>query len=281
MKNMKIRIAATLLICALFAGSASADELTVVPRAAVTDEIGTRQVSFMAKETGTGRHCILAESDLETRHAPWSTFKIPNLLIALEKGIAADLSAPRAWDKGRRPRSAFWPEDWAQDQTLKTAFQRSVVWYFRDIAQDVGTAAYREVLTAWDYGNAAVPGGSDQFWLDRSLQISIREQVSFLDRLLTGDLEVSPKALAALTEASLAGEIGDGTLHGKTGAGTVERGNFDGPFEGWYVGWVALPDHPPTVFALHVRGDSFAEIRAFRKDFTVTLLDQCNSVPNR
>jgi beta-lactamase class D len=122
---------------------------------------------------------VLDGSDLESRHAPWSTFKIPNLIIALESGFTADLDTMHPWDQRARPPRSWWPEAWRQDQSLRTAFQRSAVWYFQDVAQHVGAPAYRDQLTAWDYGNANAPDGSDSFWLAGELEISVAEQVSF------------------------------------------------------------------------------------------------------
>lgn len=253
---------------------------TTLDRAPLAAQIGQRDVSFLAIDLESDARCVLEGSDLDSRHAPWSTFKIPNLLIALETGIAADLSAARAWNQTRRPPQNYWPDAWRQDHTLETAFQKSAVWYFRDLALDVGTDTYRTFLDAWSYGNAEVVQGADDFWLNLGLEISAEEQVAFLRALLTGRLGVSSAAIAALTEASAAEASGGLTLHGKTGAGTVERGNFDGDFEGWYVGWVDRPDRAPAVFALYARADSFAAIRDFRKAFAAELLTRCDLLPD-
>ena len=249
---------------------------TVIARADMADRITTSDVSFMARDSASGATCHLEGSDLESQHAPWSTFKLPNLVIALELGIAEDLDAMRVWDQQKRPAAGYWPKDWRQDQDLRSAFRRSAVWYFQDIAVDVGTARYREVLADWDYGNATVPKGSDSFWLASDLRISPVEQVAFVEALVTGMLDVSDPAIAALTEASFVWRDDQLALHGKTGSGPTQSGAF----EGWYVGWVARADAAPISFALYTTAPAFQDLRTFRKDFAIEMLKACAILPD-
>lgn len=251
-----------------------ADSTRTIARAPFAAQLGERTVSFLARDLDTSVTYVLEGSDIDTRHTPWSTFKIPNLLIALESGVAPDLEAERRWDPARRPAASYWPRDWRQDQTLRTAFRRSAVWYFRDLALEVGAARYRAHLKDWRYGNAIAADGSDRFWLNRTLQVSVREQVDFLGRLLQDELDVDPIAIDALAEASLAGRIDGISLHGKTGAGTILPGRFDGAFEGWYSGFILRPGQKPVVFSLFATAPSFRLLRDFRKDFAVRLLKQ-------
>lgn len=237
--------------------------------------IGERSSSFLAFDLTTGAECVLSGSDLETRHAPWSTFKIPNALIALETGVADSPDAWRAWDPALRPAAGYWPKDWRQDQTLQSAFQRSAVWYFRDIALEVGAAAYRERLRDWGYGNATVPEGSDAFWLGGPLALSVTEQVRFLENLLTGALGVDTSHLAALAQMAQAGSFGTSMLYGKTGSGPVRSGPDAGSFEGWYAGWLGQGRKPTVVFAHYVLAADFPSLRTYRKDFAEVLLRAC------
>lgn len=263
---------AAALLC--LATPSFAETTRTIERAPFAAQLGERTVSFLARDLETSVSYVLGGSDINTRHAPWSTFKIPNLLIALETGVARDLDAERRWDPARRPAASYWPRDWRRDQTLRTAFRRSAVWYFRDLAMEIGAGRYRATLGDWAYGNARADDGSDRFWLDRSLQISVREQVDFLARLLQGELGVSPTAIDALVEASFAGRLDGVRLHGKTGAGTVMPGRFNGAFEGWYSGFILRPGQKPVVFSLFAEAPSFRLLRDFRKDFAVYLLKQ-------
>ena len=255
---------------------ASAETL---PRGALAERIGDGPISFRALDLATGDRCDLEGSDVNSRHAPWSTFKIPNLLIALETGVAGDLTAARRWDPERRPAASFWPEAWRRDHTLDSAFRASAVWYFRDLALDVGAPAYRDSLTGWRYGNAAVPDGADDFWLGGPLRISVSEQVDFLAALLGGRLDVSDEALSDLSAASAEWCHRDLSLHGKTGAGTLVPGDFSAGFEGWYVGWVARQADAPAVFALYLQTPDFDTLRTARKATAIDLLKACGILP--
>ncbi|WP_424969387.1 penicillin-binding transpeptidase domain-containing protein [Dinoroseobacter sp. S76] len=281
---MILRAAVTALtaftVAAVLAESAVAETRAVVPAEPLAAEMTGRAVSFLARDLETQGICVLEGSDLETRHGPWSTFKIPNLLIALETGVAGGLDAERAWIPTRRPGARYWPEDWRRDQTLESAFRRSAAWYFQDIAVDVGARQYRSVLETWRYGNAAAPEGSDTFWLDRTLRISVAEQVAFLSDLLSGSLDVAPESLDALTSASLDTRGTGLDLHGKTGSGPFVPGDFSRPFEGWYVGWVARDGRPPVPFALYARAATYGEIRDFRRQFAIRMLTECGVLPD-
>jgi beta-lactamase class D len=254
------------------AGPAGATSRSVIPRAPLADAIGPREVAFLARDLGSGAEHVLEGSNLTSRHAPWSSFKIPNFVIALETGVAADLDALRRWDPARRPAASYWPASWRRDHTLKSAFEDSAVWYFQDVAAEVGTARYRAILTRWRYGNVSVPDGSDGFWLGSWLAISVAEQVAFLAELLGGGLGVSQRSLSALAQASQSGQVGAALVHGKTGSGPMTPGDFRGPFEGWYCGFVVRPGAPPVAFALYTRAPGFASLAAFRREFSLRLL---------
>ena len=184
------------------------------------DEIADRFVVFYAKDLSTGSVFAYRPEAVDVRHPPFSTFKIPNLLIALETGVARSLDHERVWDPQRRPPEAYWPDDWRENQTLETAFRRSVPWYFQDVAKEVGSARYRDALTRFGYGNVAVPDGNDSFWLDGPLEISPREQVAFIERLLLGQLDLRPETVDAIRAVSVISESAGYVLHGKTGKWT-------------------------------------------------------------
>ncbi len=230
--------------------------------------------AFLARDLSDGTTWVLDGSELDQRHSPFSTFKIPNLLIALQTGVEASLDATREWQPDRRPPVVWWPDSWRREHTLRSAFQNSVVWYFRDIALEVGSAHYQQVLRDWSYGNMVAPEGSDNFWVTGELQISVAEQVRFLSNLWQGRLSVSNAELAALSEAARSDERGTTVLHGKTGGGYGTRGA-----EGWYVGYLTRPDRAPVVFALHLNGSNWNSIRDVRKPLAERLLTDAGVWP--
>ena len=255
-------------------------DVTVISAPGIAAELDGRDAMFYAIELGDEAHYAWAPERADERHRPYSTFKIPNLLIALETGVAGSIDEMRRWDAERRPAAGFWPDGWRGDQTLADAFRRSTVWYFQDLALEIGGARYRQMLQAFGYGNAMAPDASDVFWLSGPLEISVREQALFLRRLLRSELPLRAESVAALNEVSLL-EVRDGCrLHGKTGSGPAVGGDMDGPFEGWLVGWVDCAETAPVVFALFVRGPSYASIARFRGEMSRSFLRRIGVWPD-
>lgn len=250
-----------------------------IDTSSLNEKIGDRDVVFFAQDEASGQAYVVQRDRIHDRHSPWSTFKIPNLLIALETGVAADLDHKMTWDPEKYPARDYWPKAWQGDQTLRSAFKHSVVWYFKEIALQVGFERYRRDLASFRYGNSQVSGALDAFWLGEPLSISPIEQVNFLSTLLAGKLEVSERSIEALKEASISRAKDGVVLHGKTGAGPAEPGNFNGPFEGWFAGWVERPDRAPLVYTLYVRGKDFPSIRDFRREISLELLKKIDALP--
>ncbi len=263
----------TVVIAMLWASLVLAAPITIVVDAELKALLGDREVVFLARELDGDRTHVLNPDRINQRQIPNSTFKIPNFLIALESGVIIDADRIQQWDEVHRSPSDFWPDSWKQPQSLMTAFHRSAVWFFRDIAVAVGGERYRADLTRFHYGNAVAADNSDLFWLDGTLRISPVEQVYYLARLLQGEFQTEPEHLALLEQASLLTDIDQCQLYGKTGAGPVGE-DFDGPFDGWLVGWVRCPGQPPTVFALWTHGSSFTAISRFRQQAAVALLER-------
>lgn len=256
----------------------------VIDRGAIADTIGKRTAAFVALDGETNEAFLLDPAGADTRHPPFSTFKIPNLLIALETGAARGLDHQITWDPARRPAASYWPKEWRQDQTLATAFTRSAAWSFQDLALRIGAARYREDLRRFGYGDANVPDGSDSFWLDdpdpaRRLTVSPREQAAFLLAAIEGRLGLRPETLAALDKVAALKAKDGVTLYGKTGAGPLRPGDYDGAFQGWLAGYVRRPQKRPVSYALYVTGPSFSSIRQFRQDMSEALLRQIGVLP--
>ena len=237
-----------------------------------------------------GNDTIVYLEDLETgmvygvhpkrcaeRHPPLSTFKVPNLLIALETGAVNSLESVIEYDPARRPEADYWPPNWAQDQTLKSAFQRSAAWAFQDLALKIGSETYQGYLDYFSYGNGESVG--DAFWLDRTLEVSPKEQVDFLRKLLTEQFEIAPLHIDMLREAARLKSEGGITLYGKTGSGPVRANDFDGEFEGWLMGWLERPDAKPVLFCLWTRGPSYQAINSYRREAIEQVLEQAGYLP--
>ena len=184
-----------------------------------------------------------SEGDVHARFAPCSTFKIPLALMGFDAGILYDGQNPvwhykPAFD-ARTPvmidawRKSFDPAGWLKE---------SAIWYSQELALKLGQEKFAQYVAAFNYGNGDISGdagknnGLTHSWLSTSLQISPREQIDFLRRMLAGKLPISEFALAKTAQLLFAGEIGGGRLFGKTGTGFADRTTKKQ--RGWYIGWL-------------------------------------------
>ena len=84
-------------------------------------------------DAAAARYTIYDRERALTRRSPCSTFKIVSSLIALENGIIDPDDAVRTWSG-----ETFWNENWNRDLDFTEAFRVSCVWYFREIADEIG-----------------------------------------------------------------------------------------------------------------------------------------------
>ncbi len=236
-------------------------------------EIGTRKVTFLAVDYKNNHCWAINESGLAQRHGPWSSFKIPHTLIALETGAVQSVDERFEWDQKKYPAKSFWPETWKQSHTLATAFKHSAVWYYQALVPRIEPKQYKKWLAKFSYGNQTFTPGSDQFWLNRELQISPVEQVNFIACLLKNRCGVSAKNFAAFESAALQETNHTFSIYAKTGAGPVDLNNNDGAFEGWYVGYVKDKNAKPVAaFALYMEAENFSDLKDSRKALSLQLL---------
>ena len=231
--------------------------------------------SFVSLDLRSGEHFRVNAAGCATRHSPYSTFKIPSSLIGLETGVVVDPDERWRWDAARYPPPSPAPggdhlRAWQQDQNLRTALPRSIVWYFREVANRVGEPRMKQWLATFGYGNQDVSGGLDRFWLGSSLRISPDEQAEFLAKLQRGRFPVSRRNLDLVREL-LTQETGPGfRLIAKTGSSP------DG--EGWLVGWVETPGGGCT-FALHLAAPSYEEMARIRPGLAREFLRRAGCTP--
>ena len=203
------------------------------------------------------------------RATPCSTFKVLNSLIALETGVASgpDFSLP--WDGTHYP-----IELWNHDQTLRSAFSVSCVWYFQALAARIGLERYRRILPKVGYGNADVTGGVTQFWLQSSLTISPDEQVDFLRRLHARTLPFSAKNVDTVLDIMTLSRDGQTTFRGKTGTAGNDK---SAATLGWFIGSVSAPSGD-YLFATRITGGENPSGHTARK-ITESILSTLKILP--
>lgn len=205
------------------------------------------QSVFAAKEcfiaTDLNGKIIEEIGDCNIRVSPASSFKIPLAVMGYDSGIFVDATHP-AWPYEQHY-IAVLP---THKQTLNptTWMKYSAIWYSQELTKKMGMEKFKAYVTAFDYGNKDVSGDAGQdnglidSWINSSLKISPKEQLTFLRKLIQYQLPASKNAQSLTHEILFNEEIANGwKLYGKTGSADNA---------GWYVGWVNKGDQT-LVFA--------------------------------
>ena len=178
---------------------------------------------------------LIYNEELSTKRvSPDSTYKIYSALFALEEGIITPGSSERAWDGTDYP---F--DSWNQDQSLETAMQNSVNWYFQNLDTQTGYAALSSYYNRISYGNCDLTAGVGSYWAESSLKISPAEQTDLLACLLQNKWGFSEENIQAVKNAMFIGDTPVGKLYGKTGTGSDGSQNING----WFVGFLEDNGH--------------------------------------
>jgi beta-lactamase class D len=184
----------------------------------------------------------------QERLSPCSTFKIPNALIGLETGSLSGPGDAKTWDGTLHSREVL-----NQDHDLAGAIRNSVVWYFQELALEIGSEQMQAYLDLFDYGNRDISGGQDHFWLSSSLEITALEQIRFMsalnDEILPVGKEHQATVKAMMRQDYALPESFNGALYGKTGSCISPAGNH-----GWFTGFLNRDDQE-YIFAINVKGE--------------------------
>ena len=241
-----------LLAAALFAGAVHAD-CTLIADAAT-------------------KRIVKEEGACDTRITPASTFKIAISLMGYDAGFLKSEHDPvLKYRKG----DPDWRASWLTDTDPQKWIRDSVVWYSQRVTAALGAQRFQQYATAFRIGNADVSGdpkkhdGLKWAWIDSSLQVSPREELDFLERVVRRELPVKQIAYAMTGRiTTIDGEHGGWEIHGKTGTGfpPLADGRSDHAHGyGWFVGWARKGDRA-LVFVRQIQDaeahDSPAGLRA-------------------
>lgn len=185
----------------------------------------------------------------KTPMSPNSTFKIPLLIMGLDKKILVDENNPKWEFKEEYLTEGFksWmPIQWKEANIPSSWLKYSVVWYSQKLAPFIGKNAINDYLNKFEYGNqdfSGTPGKNDGLsnaWLDSSLKITAENQIQFLKKFVTEELPVSKQSMQLAKKILILDQNNNKvTLHGKTGAGYLKNRIA----HGWFIGWVEKGDH--------------------------------------
>jgi len=168
---------------------------------------------------------------------PASTFKIINLLIALETGVISDELDTVKWIGTINEELYMHRPSTYKDMTVKEAFEVSAGWVFMELAKKIGREKYLHYLQASGYGNRHVNDEAD-FWNFGPLAISPSNQIEFLVKVYEGKTPFSQRNIEILKRVMINEKNDKYVLRAKSGWGSQNQMDI-----GWWVGYVEKNDN--------------------------------------
>ncbi len=164
---------------------------------------------------------------------PASTFKIINLLIALETTAIKDENEIVKWvGSTDTVKYGYRPEIY-HDMSVKEAFELSAGWVFVELAKKMGKDTYKKYLTESKYGNNNLTQTEADFWNFGDFAISPKNQVEFLHALYDDKLPFSKRNIDIVKRVMITDQTEEYTIRAKTGWTRENNTNT-----GWWTGYI-------------------------------------------
>lgn len=164
---------------------------------------------------------------------PASTFKIINLLIALETKTIKDENEVVNWVGSTDTIKYGYRPDIYHDMPVEEAFQSSAVWVFIELAKKIGKHKYQEYLAKCKYGNNDFSQKEIDFWNFGNFAISPQNQVEFLHSLYEEKLPFSKRNIDIVKKVMITEQTEAYTIRAKTGWTRENNTNT-----GWWTGYI-------------------------------------------
>lgn len=157
-----------------------------------------------------------------------STFKIINLLIALETNTIKDENEIVKWVGNTDTVKYGYRPDIYHDMSVQEAFELSAGWVFLELSKKIGKDTYKKYLTACKYGNNLLTQTDADFWNFGEFAISPKNQVEFLHSLYEGNLPFSKRNMDIVKRVMLTEQTTAYSIRAKTGWTRDSNINTDG-----------------------------------------------------
>lgn len=155
------------------------------------------------------------------RILPASAFKLFNALIALNESVVKNTNEIFYHYKDEK---VFLPS-WKNDASLALAMQRSQVPAYKELARKIGLEKMQKNLNKLNYGNQKI-SKIDEFWIDDSLQISLKEQANLLFELANLKLDYPKNIQKEIINIIKLSENNHYEFFAKTGWGKEKYGQI-------------------------------------------------------
>jgi beta-lactamase class D len=185
------------------------------------------------------RKWIYSDStDAFKQSLPASTFKILHSLIALETEAIKDENEVIRWDGINKDFFGTKMDIWNKDTDLKTAYKNSTVWFYVEIAKQLGRKKYKKYLKKCNYGNLNFTEKGSDFWNYGEYGISPKEQIEFLIKLYENKLPFSQTTLDKVKKIMISEQNEKFVFRDKTG-----WTKKDGVDIGWWIGYLQTTEN--------------------------------------
>lgn len=183
----------------------------------------------------TNSHTWILSDTIGTKKEtlPASTFKIINLLIALETNTISSENDIVKWPGTTDTLKYDYRPSIYHDITVKEAFEVSAGWAFIELAKKIGKENYKKYLTLCNYGNGNLSQTDADFWNFGAFAISPINQVEFLKKLYEEKLPFSKRNIEIVKRVMITEQNKEYTIHSKTG--WTRENNIN---TGWWTGYI-------------------------------------------
>lgn len=228
------------------------------------DECGVK--GSIAIFDNNNQHWILSDTvNVMNESLPASTFKIINLLIALETNTIKDENEIIKWiGKTDTVKYGYRPEIY-HDMSVKEAFEVSAGWVFIELAKKIGKENYKKYLSVCNYGNLNLTESNDDFWNFGNFAISPINQVEFIKKLYEEKLPFSKHNIDIVKRVMITEKTEESLIRAKTG--WTRENNIN---TGWWVGYIEANNNTYffATLLLRDRKNNRTDFGSCRKEIT-------------
>ena len=212
---------------------------------------------------------------LEIETLPASTFKIINLLIALETNTIKDENEIIKWvGSTDTVKYGYRPEIY-HDMPVKEAFELSAGWVFVELAKKIGKDTYRKHLAESKYGNNNLSQTEADFWNFGDFAISPKNQVEFVKSFYEEKLPFSKRNIDIVKNVMITEQNEEYTIRAKTG--WTRENNIN---TGWWTGYI-VTKNGTYIFATRLLQDrkmKRSDFGSCRKEITKKVFKDLNII---
>lgn len=229
--------------------------------------------TFVLYNLNNNNYRIYNYDRAQEEFAVHSTSKIVWSIIALEENLVKDEQDVIRWDSIKYPKQIGWPEGWAEDQTVVSALNKSVNWYYIELMKRMTPGMVEKYLNLLDYQKGFKVEKVHYFGLTFNIRKSVLEQIDFLKRLYKNDLNISETTLKTIKRGLLFQKSDNYTMYAKKGLGPIHNGNAIG----WLIGYIEKGGEV-YFFALNVENEDELKAADLRVNISMRIFKALNII---